>query len=219
MLSAQGTLSLQGFTMNPLGENTYIVWCTQTLAGAIIDPGNYNESEDQILSEFIEKNSIKVKYLLNTHAHIDHIFGNHWVIETYNVPYALNFDDIFLLERSIQMAALWNLNYKNPSPLPTIDLKTLPKITIGNCELEIRQVPGHAPGHVVFVHHESKTVVAGDTLFSGSIGRTDLPGGNHQQLLDAIEAQLFSLPEDFTVFSGHGPATQIGIEKATNPFF
>lgn len=211
-------LGIKGFEFNPLAENTYAVWCKETLDAAIIDPGNYNRLEDSTLLEFIEQQNLNVKLLLNTHAHIDHIFGNYWVKNTFNVPYGLHADDTFLLDRSIQMAALWNLNYTE-SPLPDFDLKGKTEIALGNQTLEIRHVPGHAPGHVIFIDTIDGFVIGGDTLFNGSIGRTDLPGGNHNQLLEAIKTQMFTLPDDFVVYSGHGPATTIGKEKNTNPFF
>lgn len=216
--SADGRAAIKGFEFNPLGENTYVIWCTETREAAIIDPGNYNDTENSVLFNFIKEQQLEVKLLLNTHAHIDHIFGNYWVTKTFNVPYWLHSEDTFLLDRSIQMAALWNLNYTE-SPLPDFDLKGKTGIEVGNVQLEIRHVPGHAPGHVIFIHHSTGIVIGGDTLFNGSIGRTDLPGGNHTQLLDAIKKEMFSLPEHYNVYSGHGPVTTIGKEKNTNPFF
>lgn len=209
---------IQKFTFNPLGENTYVIWCGQSMEAAVVDPGNYDDAENHTLLQFIERSGLQVTHILNTHAHIDHIFGNAWAKETFKVPLYLHSEDRFLLERSIQMAALWGLNYR-PSPEPDVDLKDLQTLQIGKMEIEIRHVPGHAPGHVVFIQRAENWVLGGDTLFAGSIGRTDLPGGNHQQLLTSIQNQMFVLPTEMVVYSGHGPETTIGEEKEYNPFF
>lgn len=211
-------MKLHYFTFNPFQENTYVIWDEQTLDCAIIDAGNYNSAENDMLKHFIEQNGLKPQYLLGTHAHIDHVFGNWYVKQTWDVPYCLHPADKVMLERSIEMSALWQLNY-TPGPDPDVELNHGNRITLGDEILEVRYVPGHAPGHVVFVNHNSKLVIGGDTLFRGSIGRTDLPGGNHEQLISAITEQLFTLPDDFTVYSGHGPETTIGYEKENNPFF
>jgi hydroxyacylglutathione hydrolase len=211
-------MKLQSFTFNPLQENTYIIWCENTLDCAIIDAGNYDSTENAELKDFIVQNQLNPKFLLGTHAHIDHIFGNWFVKQTWNLPYYLNKADEVMFARSEQMAALWQLNY-TPSPLPDFELNHGDLLKIGDVEIEVRFVPGHAPGHVVFIHHASKTVIGGDTLFRGSIGRTDLPGGNHDLLLQKIKEEMFSLPDDYIVHSGHGPETSIGFEKQHNPFF
>lgn len=211
-------MRLQSFTFNPLGENTYIAWCEDTLQSVIIDAGMYNSHEHTQIQQFLQSNNLNPTALLGTHAHIDHIFGNWWVKQTYSIPYYLHADDVKMIDRSETMAALWNLAY-TPSPSPDIFLNHQDQITFGNQTLEVRFVPGHAPGHVIFVNHNSKSAIVGDTVFQGSIGRTDLPGGNHQLLLDNIEAQIFTLPDDFTLYSGHGNPTTVGIEKNTNPFF
>jgi len=211
-------MKLQRFTFNPLGENTYIIWCPITLECAIVDAGMYNSTEHQIVQTFIEENHLKPVALLGTHAHIDHIFGNWWVKQTYSIPYFLHPDDIKMIERSETMAALWNLAY-TPSPLPDNPLKAGDIISIGQQELEVRFVPGHAPGHVIFVHHGSDTALVGDTIFQGSIGRTDLPGGNHNLLLQKIQEEIFTLPDRFILHSGHGAETTVGTEKVSNPFF
>lgn len=209
---------LKTFCFNPLQENTYVIWDENSLECAIVDAGNYDSLENEALSSFIASHNLVPQMLLGTHAHIDHVFGNWYVKQKWNIPYYLHEDDIPMFARSEQMAALWQLKY-TPSPMPDHYLSHGETIKIGSLELEVRFVPGHAPGHVVFIHHPSKTVIGGDTLFRGSIGRTDLPGGNHDLLLQKIREELFSLPEDYTAHSGHGPETTIGFEKAHNPFF
>ncbi len=211
-------MQIQGFTFNPLSENTYIIWCENTLACAIVDAGMYNSSEYHQVQQFIEDRQLQPQLLLGTHGHIDHIFGNWWVKQQYNLPYYLHKDDIAMIERSTTMADLWNLAY-TPSPLPDVFLEHGNILKLGDLDLEVRFVPGHAPGHVIFIHHNSKQVLVGDTIFQGSIGRTDLPGGNHELLLQKIQSEIFSLPDDFQLFSGHGPATTVGFEKLHNPFF
>jgi len=209
-------LQIQCFEFSPFAENTYVITGTDRQC-LIVDPGSYGASEEIKLTEYIEANGLTPVALLNTHAHIDHIFGNHYVKHKWNVPLYLSPLDIPLFERAESMAALWNLKY-TPSPLPDEDL-TPGELTLAGITLEVRHVPGHAPGHMVFIHHESKNVLCGDTLFQGSIGRTDLPGGNHEQLLQNIREQLFSLPDDYALLSGHGSATSVGEERAHNPFF
>jgi hydroxyacylglutathione hydrolase len=210
-------MKIQKFTFNPFQENTYIIWDETLLHCAIVDPGNYNAAENQLLKDFIVENQLIPQYLLGTHAHIDHVFGNWFVKQHWPVSYYLHAEDHSMLERSLQMAALWQLNY-TPGPPPDKNLNHGDIITIGDSELEVRFVPGHAPGHVVFVNHQNKWILGGDTLFQGSIGRTDLPGGNHDLLISKIKSELLVLPDDYTVFSGHGPETSIGYEKENNPF-
>ncbi|MFN5260274.1 MAG: MBL fold metallo-hydrolase [Bacteroidota bacterium] len=211
-------MKLQSFCFNPLQENTYLIWCEHTLHCAIVDAGMYDSSEHKQLQDFIETNNLKPTHLLGTHAHIDHIFGNWWVKQIYDLPYYLHPADVVMIDRSETMAALWNLKY-TPSPLPTNDLSHGDVIAIGASELQVRFVPGHAPGHVIFVDEVGSQAIVGDTVFRGSIGRTDLPGGNHEQLLQNIEAQIFSLQEQYVLHSGHGSSTTVGYEKANNPFF
>lgn len=208
-------MKLHSFTFNPFSENTYIIEAGNGDC-AIVDPGNSNSAENAQLLEAIESTGLKPVMLLNTHAHIDHVFGNHWVKDRWDIALHLHKLDLPLLDRSVEMAKLWGLNY-TPSPSPDAWLEP-GTITLGGEELEIRFVPGHAPGHVVFISHADKWIVAGDTLFNESIGRTDLPGGHHQTLLDSIQKELFTLPDDYTVWPGHGPETRIGHEKKFNPY-
>jgi glyoxylase-like metal-dependent hydrolase (beta-lactamase superfamily II) len=209
-------LQFYGFEFSPFAENTYVL-IGENQQCIIIDPGCYGASEEIQLSDYIQQHQLTPVALLNTHAHIDHIFGNYYVKQKWNVPIYLSHLDIPLFERAESMAALWNLQY-TPSPMPDIDLQP-GELTLAGLTLEVRHVPGHAPGHMVFIHHDSKNVICGDTLFQGSIGRTDLPGGNHEQLLSSIREQLFTLPDDYTLHCGHGPSTTVGHERAHNPFF
>jgi hydroxyacylglutathione hydrolase len=210
---------IQAFTFNPLGENTYIVWDPVSKEAAIIDAGMYNREECDTIKTFLNDQQLQLVGLWGTHAHIDHIFGNWWIKQEFpNVPYYLHQDDIKMIERSETMAALWNLNY-TPSPLPDTFLHHHDILKLGNLSFEVREVPGHAPGHVIFYQADQQLAIVGDTVFQGSIGRTDLPGGNHELLLQKIQTEIFSLPPETRLFCGHGPATSVAHERQHNPFF
>ena len=210
---------IQSFTFNPLGENTYVIWDETTLEAAIIDAGMYSREECETVKNFLDSKDLKLKYLWGTHAHIDHIFGNWWIKQEFpEVPYYLHADDIKMIQRSETMAALWNLNY-TPSPEPDSHLSHKQILQLGKSSYEVRFVPGHAPGHVIFVNFDANFAVVGDCVFQGSIGRTDLPGGNHEQLLQKIEEEIFTLPAKMQLFCGHGPSTSVEREIQYNPFF
>lgn len=210
-------MKLQKFTFNPFQENTYIIY-DESKEALIIDPGCYDSLEEKELADFIESNGLKPVRLLNTHAHIDHVFGNQFINDKYDLELELHELDFPILEAAALAAQTYGLNYKE-SPKAGKKLVEGEYIEFGNTKLKIIHVPGHAPGHVVFYNEAEKIIIGGDVLFRGSIGRTDLPGGNHQQLLDQIRQKLFVLPTDVTVYPGHGPETTIGYELSHNPFF
>ncbi|QDH79974.1 MBL fold metallo-hydrolase [Echinicola soli] len=209
-------LNVQTFTFNPFQENCYILY-DDTKKAVIIDPGCYAKDEQETLKNFILSKGLTPVRLLNTHCHIDHVLGNYFINQSYGLPLEIHPKD----EPVLMAVSSYASNYGFPAYTPCEAEKYLEeedKITFGDTTLEVIWVPGHAPGHVVFYHPESKTCIGGDTLFQGSIGRTDLPGGDHQTLLDAIKTKLFVLPDDVKVYPGHGPATLIGHEKIHNPF-
>ncbi|QNE38091.1 MBL fold metallo-hydrolase [Hymenobacter sp. NBH84] len=206
-----------GFTFNAFSENTYLLIDEATRQCAIVDPGCYDRAEQQALREYIEAEKLQVVLLLNTHAHIDHVLGNQFVIDTYKVPYLLHEADLPVLRAVPTYAANYGFPAYSPAE-PTGTLTPDKAVRIGETELEVRFAPGHAPGHVVFYHAPTHTVIGGDVLFQGSIGRTDLPGGNHATLLQSIRTQLLTLPNETVVYPGHGPATTIGAEHQSNPF-
>ncbi len=210
-------MHVETFTFNPFQENTYLIY-DDTKQGAIVDPGCYNLQEQEELKSFIKREGIKLVHLLNTHAHIDHVFGNQFIHKEYKLDLALHPLDLPCLHMAVRSAQVYGLNYTE-SPLPKYDLNEGEKVEFGQTTLEILHVPGHAPGHVVFFNRKENIIIGGDVLFRGSIGRTDLPGGNHQQLLDAIEAKLFVLDQEVVIYPGHGPITNIGFERENNPFF
>ena len=209
-------LSYKMFTFNPVSENTYLVYddLGNTL---IIDPGCYFAEEKQELADFLQVNNLKPVQLINTHCHLDHVFGNKWVHDTYGLELYLHPNEEKVLLYAPVSGNNWGLPFDNYSgPLHFITEKN--KISLGQHYLDIKFTPGHSPGSICLYSEESKFVIGGDVLFKEGIGRTDLPGGNYEQLLASIREQLFSLPNDVTVLSGHGPSTTIGHEKQHNPF-
>ncbi|RTQ45008.1 MBL fold metallo-hydrolase [Hymenobacter gummosus] len=208
---------VSGFTFNAFSENTYLLH-DATGACAIVDPGCYAPQEQQALKQFIEAQGLRVELLLNTHCHIDHVLGNQFVLDTWpGTPFLIHEADAATL-RAVQTYAS-NYGFPLYAPAePTGRLTPGEPLRFGETELQVIFAPGHAPGHVVFYHEPTKTVIGGDVLFRGSIGRTDLPGGDFDTLIRSIREQLFTLPDDVTVYPGHGPATTIGHERATNPF-
>ncbi len=209
-------ISIHSFVFGPFQENTYILF-DETKQCIIIDPGCYDTAERTKLSAFIEDNQLKPVKLINTHCHIDHVFGNGYVADTYNLKLEIHELDQKVLDYYLATANMYNLNAE-PSPQPSVYLKEGDTIAIGNSTLEILLTPGHSPGSITFYNTEQKFMIAGDVLFYGSIGRSDLPGGNFETLISSIKNKLFPLGDDYKVYSGHGQATNIGFERKNNPF-
>lgn len=209
-------IQIQGFTFNPFEENTYILF-DESKECVIIDPGCFNSAEQKELAEFIREEGLKPVKLLNTHCHIDHVFGNSFVARTYKVGLEMHKEDLGTLHSLPQVSHLYSLNAEE-SVEPSVFLEEGDKVQFGQSELDILFTPGHSPGSICFVSHADRFIIGGDVLFYGSIGRTDLPGGDHETLLKNIREKLYVLPEDYAVFSGHGPETTIGFEKKNNPF-
>jgi hydroxyacylglutathione hydrolase len=211
-------LRIVSFTFNGFAENTYLLIDEATRATAIVDPGMYSPAEQQTLSDYIAQEKLDVKYLLNTHAHIDHVLGNSFVLNTYpGIPFLLHAFDLPTLRAVPTYAGPYGFAAYQPAE-PTGELAAGQVIALGESELAVRFAPGHAPGHVVFYDAASGQLVGGDVLFKSSIGRTDLPGGDHNTLLKSIKTELLTLPDATVVYPGHGPATTIGAERRSNPF-
>lgn len=209
-------LQVQPFTFNPVQENTYIVYNDEKQC-CIIDPGCYFASEEKQLTDFIESNGLTPIYLLNTHCHLDHVFGNRFVQKKYGLNLHLHPLEKPVLEYAPTSGQAWQLPFDNyDGELVFIDEGDT--INIGNEQLEIFFTPGHSPGSVCFYSHAHKFLIGGDVLFQGSIGRTDLPGGDFTTLEESIKTKLYTLPEDVIVYPGHGDSTTIGEERKTNPF-
>lgn len=211
-------MEIKIFEFNPVGENTFVLY-DETKECVIIDAGAFDEEENRIMFDFISKNNLVVKHLLNTHLHFDHVFGNLTASERFNLSPQAHKADEFLLDA--MPAQLRMFGFPDMGLPPSIGkcLKDNDIIEFGNQKLEVLEVPGHSPGSVAFYNKEAGVVIVGDALFRGSIGRTDLAGGNHSQLLNSISSKLFVLPADTKVYPGHGPATTIGEEIQHNPFF
>lgn len=209
-------LKIKSFTFNPFQENTYVIY-DDTKEATLIDPGCFDTAEQLDLFDFISKENLKVIQLLNTHCHIDHVLGNAWAKNTFRLKLGIHRNEVPVL-KSVEVYAP-NYGFQGyESTEADYFLEEGESIQVGNEKLTILFVPGHSPGHVVFYHEDSHQVIGGDTLFRGSIGRTDLPGGNHDLLLQKIKSELFTLPEETIVYPGHGPETTIGFEKKNNPF-
>ena len=209
-------MHIKSFVFNPFYENTYVIW-GDDLEAFIIDPGCYESFENQELINFVIENDLKIKAVVNTHCHIDHVLGNFAMTNHFNCPLWIpeNEDESY---RSVTTyAPTWGIqNYTEKSP--DLLIKEGDELTLGDIKLNVIEIPGHSPGHQVFYHEPGQQIIGGDVLFRESIGRTDLPGGDHATLLTGIQEKLYSLPEDCTVYPGHGPSTTIGHEKIHNPF-
>ena len=210
-------LQIQSFTFGPFSENTYLLFDEHKTC-IIIDPGMYNASEQKQISDFISQNALKPKYLINTHCHIDHIFGNPYCIDTYGLELMAHPLEQAVMDMAPTSAVLYGLHLPEIVQI-THFLTPDSKLKLGEHAIDILLTPGHSPGSISLYIPSASMIIVGDVLFNGSIGRTDLPGGHHQTLLNSIEKQLFELPEETIVYSGHGPSTSIGHEKRTNPFF
>jgi hydroxyacylglutathione hydrolase len=209
-------LKIKSFVFSPIQENTYLLY-NEFNDCAIIDPGCYFPEEKDELKAFITQSGLKPRMLLNTHCHLDHVFGNKFIAETYDLTLRLHQKEKTLLDYAPTSGLMYDMpfdNYKGEY----IWLKEGDKVNLGEEELLVIEAPGHSPGHICFYCAKQHFIISGDVLFNRSIGRTDLPGGNHQQLLKNIREKLFVLPGETVVYSGHGPVTTIAEEKKYNPF-
>lgn len=208
---------IKTFVFNPFQENTFVVY-DETNECIIIDAGCNEEHEFNAIDKFIEENNLIVQSIVNTHCHIDHIMGNAYLVNKYKVPSIAHREDMPLIERSNDMALAFGFKVEEP-PIPNRFVNEGEKIVFGNTELEVKHVPGHSPGSIALYCQKENFVIVGDVLFSGSIGRTDLPGGDYDTLIASINNKLFTLPDSTKVYPGHGEKTTVAHEKSTNPFF
>lgn len=204
------------FQFNVFAENTYILY-NEANEAAIIDPGCSTPEECRQVADFIQSEKLKPLLLLNTHCHVDHILGNHFVYSEYGLAPIIHKNELFLLDKLTEIANFYGIDaISSPEPLRFIEEHE--KITLGDITLEVIYAPGHSPGSVCFYNADEKKLWGGDVLFRESIGRTDLPGGDYDTLENNILAKLFILPDEVEVFPGHGIPTTIGHEKRYNPF-
>ena len=209
-------LSIKIFTFNPFQENTYVLY-DETKECVIIDPGCYDEDEKLELSTFITEHQLKPVYLLNTHCHIDHVLGNRYIYAQYKLQPRIHAKEEMLLSGAQGYGKMYGIQMEE-SPAPIIDLEENAEIKFGNSTLKILFTPGHSPGSVCFHSKADGIVIAGDVLFKQSIGRTDLPGGSMEQLMESIRTRLLILDDNTEVYPGHGDKTTIGYERSNNPF-
>ncbi|MAT56794.1 MAG: MBL fold hydrolase [Ignavibacteriae bacterium] len=210
-------LKIKRFVFSSFMENSYVVFDDQSKEAACIDPGCLTTFEENELKNFIEENSLQLKYLINTHCHLDHIFGNAFVTDYFDVKFYAPEKDMFLLEEMPNIAAKYGCSVKS-SPKPDVYITEDIELKIGEIKIKFLFTPGHTPGEYCLVFHSQKVLFSGDVLFLESIGRTDLPGGDFNTLINSIHTKLFTLDDDFVVFPGHGDSTSIGYEKKNNPF-
>lgn len=211
-------MNVSRFTFNMFGVNTYILWDNESRDAVIVDPGMTNENEYKQIDDFVCDNSLKLCHLINTHMHIDHSFGVSYIFRTYGLELEGNIDDQFLAERIKQQAEMFGL------PMEVDDLKINTALVDGECikvgseSLFVIHIPGHSPGGIALYAPESGFLISGDSLFQRSIGRTDLPGGDYNQLINSLRLKIMTLPSDIVVYPGHGPETTIKDEKDFNPY-
>jgi hydroxyacylglutathione hydrolase len=210
-------LQIKSFTLGPFAENTYLVWDSDTLDCAIFDPGCSDAYESKIIDEFILQQNLLLKQLIQTHCHIDHVLGNHHICDKYGLNIMAHQAEVLILQEAQAAAILYHIPYQ-ASPTISTFINENDSIKIGQYSLEIRFTPGHSPGSLTFISNEFKWAIVGDVIFRQSIGRTDLTGGSFEVLQESITHQIYTLPEDYTLFSGHGPETQVGFEKIHNAF-
>ncbi len=209
-------ISIQPFTFNQFQENTFVLF-DETKEAIIIDPGCYSPQEEEVLKSFIKQNALKVVRLINTHCHIDHVLGNKFVKDTYNVKLeAHKIESEQLNQVPLYAPSYGFVGYKAATVDVFIDENT--DITFGNSTLKTLFVPGHSPGHLAFYSAEQKFCINGDVLFFQSIGRTDLPGGDMDTLKNSIQNVMYKLPDDTKIYCGHGNPTMIAFEKKNNQF-
>jgi glyoxylase-like metal-dependent hydrolase (beta-lactamase superfamily II) len=205
---------VKGLTVGLLQENCYIFGCSKTRKGVIIDPGD----NARAILRVVDQQALKIEKIINTHAHFDHVMAVNSIRLATGAPFFLHRNELPILHDLPERVRLWLDMEVDPVADPDGYLEEGEIIQVGEEALEVRFTPGHSPGHVVFVHHAGKQLFGGDTLFQGSIGRFDLPGADGPTLFRSIREQLFTLPDDYTVYPGHGPATTIEAEREFNPY-
>lgn len=210
-------LTIEAFTFNPYQENTYLLIDSSTNQCIIIDPGMHNLHEQQYFEDYMSNNNLIPTFLLNTHCHIDHVLGNRFVSDKWDLTPNFHEAEVPVLVAVENYAPQMGFRYET-SLIPDKFIQDKQIIEFGNHKIEAIFAPGHSPGHLCYYISSQNCLIGGDVLFRNSIGRTDLPGGHHETLINSIQERIYSLPDETEVFPGHGPSTTIGYEKKTNPF-
>lgn len=206
------------FQLSLFGINTYLLFDEDEKKCAVIDPGMSNPEEEKAIENFISEKGLTLTHIINTHLHIDHVAGVPFLKKKYGAPVLAHKGDEFMGQRLADQARMFGMNMNLDNIEISQYLEDGDIIKIGNGELEVISVPGHSKGSVALYDKKDGFLISGDALFQGSIGRTDLPGGNYSELITNINNRLLTLPDDTVVFPGHGPSTTIGREKRSNPF-
>jgi len=209
-------ITIKIFVFNSFQENTYVL-SDETNSCIIIDPGMNSDDEEKEITEYISNNALIPEALINTHCHVDHILGCNRIKKLYTIPFSAHESETIIIDSAKSFAEFFGMSIEQP-PQPDKNISEKDKINFGNSELEIIHIPGHSPGSLVFHSKSDKFAITGDVLFHGSIGRTDLPGGDYGLLIEGIKSKLLSLPRETTIYPGHGPGSTIGHEYDTNPF-
>lgn len=209
-------MKIKSFVFNPFYENTYVI-SSKAGNAFIFDPGCYETDEKEELQEYIHMNDLTVKAVINTHCHIDHVLGNDAMKLKYKVPLMIPKNELEVFDSVVAYAPQWGISGYRHAEVDSF-LEEGDSLELDEIDFKLIEVPGHSPGHIMFYVAKEKIMIGGDVLFKESIGRTDLPGGNHDDLLQNIQNKVYTLPEDVTIYPGHGPTTTIGHEKAHNPF-
>ena len=209
-------ITCKSFVFNELGVNAFVVY-DETGQCIIIDPGCNNQAQHEELRSFISSHALKPAYIVNTHGHFDHVAGNAWAKSEFGCPLLIHKDDLYQLQHAGRFAGMFGITVES-SPGPDRFITEGESLNFGNSTLQILHVPGHSPGSICLYSADDALLICGDVLFNGSIGRTDLFGGDHELLIRGIHEKLMVLPRETTVWPGHGPATTIGHEYDTNPF-
>ncbi len=209
-------ITIQDFCFSAFQENTYVLY-NELKEAIIIDTGCYTRIEEKMLTDFIRKENLKPTLLLNTHCHLDHVFGNNYMSETYGLTAHIHPNEQIVLDRLPEAAAKWGA----PTDAYKGSIQYIQEgemIQFGSDSFKVLLTPGHSPGSVCFYHTEQDFMIGGDLILKDGVGRTDLPGANPLDLIKSIRTQIFPLPDSLTIYSGHGPATTWGREKEHNPY-
>lgn len=212
-------IKIKQFVFNPFSVNTYVVFDSDTRDAIVVDPGMTSNAEKRKFDTFISENKLNVTQIINTHLHLDHCFGDNYVRNRYGVKVYANADDAFLGESLSSQARQFGLSLDEDDPVKIdVTLKEGDTIKLGKYNIEVLAVPGHSPGSLVLYSPDGHFAIVGDVIFERSIGRTDLPGGNHSQLIQGIKQKVLSLPADTLLLSGHGQHTSVENESRYNPY-
>jgi glyoxylase-like metal-dependent hydrolase (beta-lactamase superfamily II) len=210
-------LQVKTLVFNPFQENTYLLF-DETNECAIVDAGMLTAGENQLLVDTIDQLGVRPVKLLQTHLHLDHVFGARFVLQKYGLSPIAHAADEFLIDETVELASQFGITIAENPPRPLSTLADGDIVTIGHSSLEVIHLPGHSPGGIGFYEPQEGLLIVGDVLFNGSVGRSDLPGGDHNELINGIQTRLMTMPDDVVVYPGHGPVTTIGQERVSNSF-